>query len=140
MSTLDIISQHLCLEYLKGSPFLDDLEYIVRCFDKTTKLRFRNAKEPEYIKFGSIKDNDKDRNIRLGQLKLVGWVLSFHWHWIRMLLIFIFRSDLAQFFQPSIDCIVKSVLEQKNSAHKTISVSVYSSSPLISFSEPSSVL
>jgi hypothetical protein len=30
-------------------------------------------------------------------------------------------SDLAEFFQPSIDCIVKSVLEQKKSAHKTIS-------------------
>jgi hypothetical protein len=34
------------------------------------------------------------------------------------------RSDVAQFFQPSIDCIVKAVLEQK-SAHKTISVSLY---------------
>ena len=34
------------------------------------------------------------------------------------------RSDVAQFFQLSIDCIVKAVLEQKNSAHKTISVSL----------------
>jgi len=34
-------------------------------------------------------------------------------------------SDIAQFFQPSIDCIVKSVLEQKNSAHKTISHVVF---------------
>jgi len=31
------------------------------------------------------------------------------------------RSDVAQFFQPSIDCIVKAVLEQKNTAHRTIS-------------------
>ena len=37
------------------------------------------------------------------------------------------RSDIAEFFQPSIDCIVKTVLEQKNSAHKTISVSLYTS-------------
>ena len=37
------------------------------------------------------------------------------------------RSDVAQFFQPSIDCIVKAVLEQRNSAHKTISVGLYSS-------------
>ena len=35
----------------------------------------------------------------------------------------LFRIDVAQFFQPSIDCIVKVVLEQKNSAHKPISVS-----------------
>ena len=58
--------------YLSDSPFLDDLEHIVRCFDKTTKLRFRNANEPEYIKFGSTRDNDKSYNIRLGQLKLMG--------------------------------------------------------------------
>ena len=36
----------------------------------------------------------------------------------------VFRTDVAQFFQLSIDCIVKAVLEQKNSAHKTISVSL----------------
>jgi len=97
-----IISQYLYLGYLNDSPFLDELEDIVRCFDKTTKLRFRNAEEPEYVKFGSSRDNDKSCNIRLGQLKLIG-------------------SDVAQFFQPSIDCIVKAVLEQKSSAHKTIS-------------------
>ena len=35
----------------------------------------------------------------------------------------VFRSDVALFFQPSIDCIVKAVLEQRNNAHKTVSVS-----------------
>ena len=39
----------------------------------------------------------------------------------------VFRTDIAQFFQPSVDCIVNAVLEQKNSAHKRISVSLYSS-------------
>ena len=39
----------------------------------------------------------------------------------------VFKSDVAKFFQPSIDCIVKAVLEQKKSAHKTISVSLYTS-------------
>ena len=39
----------------------------------------------------------------------------------------VFRSDVAQFFQPSIDCVVRAVLEQKNNAHKTISVSLYTS-------------
>ena len=36
------------------------------------KLRFRNADEPLYIKFGSIRDNDPMLNIRSGQLKFLG--------------------------------------------------------------------
>ena len=39
----------------------------------------------------------------------------------------VFRSDVAEFFQPSIDCIVKAVLEQRKNAHKTISVSFHPS-------------
>jgi hypothetical protein len=66
------LSLHLLLGYLADSPFLDDLDHIVRCFDKTTKLRFVTADEPEYIKFGSTRDNDKNCNIRFGQLKLMG--------------------------------------------------------------------
>jgi len=88
--------------YLTDSPFLDDLEHIVLCFDKTTKHRFRKVEEPQYVKFGSTRDNDESYNIRFGQLKLMG-------------------SDVALFFQPSVDCIVKAVLEQKNIAHKKIS-------------------
>ena len=38
-----------------------------------------------------------------------------------------FRTEIAQFFQPSVDCIVNAVLGQKNSAHKSISVNLYSS-------------
>ena len=59
-------------DFLADSPFVDDLEHIVRCFDKTTKLRFRKAEEPQYIKFGSTRDNDEAYNIRFGQLKLMG--------------------------------------------------------------------
>ena len=62
----------LFTDLLKNSPFLDDLDHIVRCFDKTTKLRFRNAEEPEYVKFGSTRDKDETCNIRFGQLKLMG--------------------------------------------------------------------
>jgi hypothetical protein len=63
---------NLCLVYLSDSFFLEDLDHIVRSFDKTTKLRFREAEEPQYVKFGSARDNDKSCNIRLGQLKLIG--------------------------------------------------------------------
>ncbi|KAF9476870.1 hypothetical protein BDN70DRAFT_881863 [Pholiota conissans] len=88
--------------YLAESPFADDIEHIVRCFDKTTKLRFRNAEEPQYVKFGSTRDNDPSYNIRFGQLKLLG-------------------TDVALFFEPSIDCINKAVLDQRRTAHKPIS-------------------
>ena len=67
-----MIIQLLCLDYLSNSRYIDDLDDIVRCFDKTTKLRFRKAEEPQYIKFGSTRDNDESYNIRFGQLKLLG--------------------------------------------------------------------
>ncbi|KAF9234835.1 hypothetical protein BU15DRAFT_78668 [Melanogaster broomeanus] len=41
-------------------------------FDRTTKLRFRNAEEPQYIKFGTVRDKDPEYDIRSGQLKLAG--------------------------------------------------------------------
>ena len=60
------------LGFLAESDFLEDLDHIVRCFDKTTKLRFRSADEPQFVKFGSTRDNDEDCNIRYGQLKMTG--------------------------------------------------------------------
>ena len=44
-----------------------------------------------------------------------------------MLSLNVFRTDIAGFFQPSIDCIVNAVRQQKNSARKTISVSLCAS-------------
>ena len=60
--------------FLADSPYIDDIEHITRCFDKTTKPRFRNASEPQYVRFGSVRDNDASVNIRSGQLKLQGSV------------------------------------------------------------------
>jgi hypothetical protein len=82
------------------------LDDIVRCFDKTTKFRFRNSDEPQYIKFGEPRDNDPSYNIRFGQLKLLG-------------------SDVAMFFEPSVECIVKAVLDQRQVAHKPITVRLF---------------
>jgi len=64
------------LGFLADSPFLDDLDHIVSCFDKTTKLRFRDSKDHQYVKFGSTRDNDEVYNIRFGQLKLQGSVIE----------------------------------------------------------------
>lgn len=127
-----ILSVNLFLGYLADSPFLDDLDHIIRCFDKTTKLRFRKAEEPQYIKFGSTRDNDDSYNIRFGQLKLMGSVLlliRFEYPRVN----FFFRSDVSQFFQPSVDCIIRAVLDQRNIAHKPISVSVARCSPQNNF-------
>ena len=61
------------LGLLGKSRFSGDIPHIAKIFDKTTKLRFRNADEPHYIKFGSIRDRDPLLNIRSGQLKLLGY-------------------------------------------------------------------
>ena len=100
----DTYDAQCCIDYLEESTFFEDLDNIIECFDKTTKLRFRNSDEPQYIKFGGAKDNDKNYNIRFGQLKLLG-------------------SDVASFFEPSVECIVNSVLHQCKVSHKPISVS-----------------
>ena len=97
------INTRYSLDYLQGSTFLADLNHIVSCFDKTMKLRFRNSDEPQFIKFGRGRDNNPNCNIRFGQLKLMG-------------------SDVAKFFEPSVQCIVKAVLEQCRVAHKPISM------------------
>jgi len=103
MTLPNIYNAQCCVDYLQGSTFLADLDNIVQCFDKTTKLRFRNSNEPQYVKFGGAKDNDQRCNIRFGQLKLLG-------------------SDVAKFFEPSVECIVSAVLDQCKVAHKPISV------------------
>lgn len=45
---------------------------MMEVFDKTTKVRFRDADEPQYIKFGAVRDKDPEYDIRSGQLKLSG--------------------------------------------------------------------
>ena len=58
--------------FLAKSDFHEDLDHIIKCFDKTTKLRFRSVDGPQFVKFGSTRDNDEDCNIRYGQLKMTG--------------------------------------------------------------------
>ena len=53
-----------------GSP--DIVQQMKEIFDKTTKLRFRDASDPQYIKFGTVRDKDPQCDIRSGQLKLAG--------------------------------------------------------------------
>ena len=53
-----------------GSP--DMVQQMKEIFDKTTKLRFRDADDPQYIKFGTVRDKDPGYDIRSGQMKLAG--------------------------------------------------------------------
>ena len=62
----------LSADYLKESDHHDDLDHIVSCFDKTTKVWFSDDTQPQYVRFGSTRDNDTEFNIRFGQLKLNG--------------------------------------------------------------------
>ncbi|KAF4620993.1 hypothetical protein D9613_001112 [Agrocybe pediades] len=91
--------------YLEGSSYgnAKDIQHIVECFDKlTTKPQFRDPSKTQYVKFGGLRDKDLGYNIRNGQLKLQG-------------------ADVVTFFEPSINCIVEAVQEQRRKAHKPIS-------------------
>lgn len=55
---------------LYGSPEM--VQQMKAIFDNTTKLRFRDADEPQYIRFGTVRDKDPEHDIRSGQIKLAG--------------------------------------------------------------------
>lgn len=59
-------------ETLEKSDYHDDLDHIVSCFDKTTKVWFGDDQKAQFIRFGSTRDNDTEHDIRFGQLKLSG--------------------------------------------------------------------
>ncbi|EDR07866.1 uncharacterized protein LACBIDRAFT_298123 [Laccaria bicolor S238N-H82] len=87
--------------HLRNSKYLEDVPQMADSFDKTTKLLFRNKHEPQYIRFGNLRDKDLAVGIRSGQLKLSG-------------------SDVASFFEPSVNCIVDAIAEQSQKARKPI--------------------
>ncbi|KAK0222698.1 hypothetical protein EDD85DRAFT_1028147 [Armillaria nabsnona] len=95
-------AQSFLKDKLKDSHYAQDVDLIAECFDKTTKHRFRNATEPAYIKFGTMRDTDIKLDIRSGQLKLAG-------------------SDVASFFDPSVSSIVKEIDNQRSKAKKPVS-------------------
>ena len=114
LAILTIGINNVFSEALMDSIYIDDLDH------KTTKHRFRDAKEPQYIKFGTTRDNDAVHNIRFGQLKLYGWIISMEFFYYDLLTVY--SSDVERFFQPSIDCIVDAVMEQRKISKSPISV------------------
>ncbi|KAG5351000.1 hypothetical protein C0989_008363 [Termitomyces sp. Mn162] len=86
---------------LHGSRFLEDIEVITQHFDQNSKLTFRSIDEPRFIKFGNLRDRDLSLGIRSGQLRLNG-------------------SDVADFFEPSVTCIIQAIKEQRKNAQRPI--------------------
>jgi len=89
-------------EKLYKSKFNSDVALMTDCFDKTTKLSFRNEEEPSYIKFGTARDRDLSVGIRSGQMRLPG-------------------TDVAELFEPSVKAIVEAIEKQRQAAAKPIS-------------------
>lgn len=89
-------------ELLHDTRFMEDVPFISDKFDKSAKLAFRDPNDPQYIKFGSARDRDPDLGIRAGQLRLDGDVI-------------------ARFFEPSIQCVIEAVQEQRRLSSKRVS-------------------
>ncbi|KAI6159165.1 hypothetical protein EDD17DRAFT_915883 [Pisolithus thermaeus] len=82
-----------------GNPEI--LRQITDIFDKTTKLRVRNAEDPQYIKFGTVRDKDPQYDIRSGQLKLTG-------------------RSVTELFEPSVKEIIDAFEKQQLAASTPI--------------------
>ncbi|KAJ3504521.1 hypothetical protein NLJ89_g7891 [Agrocybe chaxingu] len=87
---------------LKGTRFEEDINAITERFDKKTKPTFRTSEDDYFIQFTGARENEKALNIRSGQLRIKG-------------------SDVASFFDPSVDDIVQSVDEQTLACQTEIS-------------------
>jgi len=98
------------IDHLRDSRFHDDLDDIARSFDRTTKLRFRNKDEPQYVSFGNGRDTDLEVGIRSGLLKLSGLVLHGLGDMSSANGAFL-RADVASFSQPSVTCPTEAILE-----------------------------
>ncbi|RXW11497.1 hypothetical protein EST38_g14358 [Candolleomyces aberdarensis] len=108
-------------DHLRESDFLEDLDHIVRCFDRKIKFHFIDDKQPQYIKFGGSRDNDAGCNIRSGMLKLAGWEPT-NGSLAMAMTDWFARTDVATFFEPSVKCIVDSVQTQIKNGHQPIKV------------------
>ena len=114
------------IEKLQYSTFSDDIHHIARCFDRAAKLKFRDSKEPLYIKFGRTRDRDDELGIRNGQLRISGYYSLHHLMLSCLALIIHPRQDIASFFEPCIRDIINGIEEQFAISKKRIHVRVLS--------------
>jgi len=66
---------------LKGSKKFNtesDLEAFIECFNNGLKGNFSEDNKPQFVKFGSARDNDNRCDVKGGRLMLQGWARSVH--------------------------------------------------------------
>ncbi|KAJ2936972.1 hypothetical protein H1R20_g123, partial [Candolleomyces eurysporus] len=78
---------------LAGTKYRQDVPTITNAFDKSAKHVFRKVDEPLQIRFASPSENDAALNIRSGRIIVDG-------------------ITLAQFFEPSVSCVVDAIKVQ----------------------------
>ena len=66
-----LLTRHV-VELLNDSAFEGDIPWITKTFDEKTKIAFSGPDFPHFIKFGRLRDNDENLDIKEGQLKLSG--------------------------------------------------------------------
>jgi hypothetical protein len=113
----------------------EDVQHIAECFDKSTKLSFKDPSQPSFIKFGTSRDTDPSVDVKFGQLKMSGSVIPLsvgiqqtnEAH----------RPDMVTLFEPSIMTIQDAINHQINTASARITVSEpCESSPFLSLTTP----
>lgn len=64
---------------LKGSKFYteSDLQAFTESFDKGLKVNFSDGTRPQFVKFGSVRDNDSRCDVKGGRLTLQGYAKYF---------------------------------------------------------------
>jgi hypothetical protein len=91
----------------------DDVETMAKAFDKPdgVKCMFSNPSIPYYVKFGGLRDTDRPFGILGGKFRLEGYaflpkpIVSF-------ILTNIFSAQVARFFEPAVDDIIDSIVDQ----------------------------
>ncbi|KAF8141960.1 hypothetical protein EV363DRAFT_1468651 [Boletus edulis] len=92
-------AKELLQRKLRGSRYSSPemIDDITTTFDQTTKLHICDAKQPAYIKVGSLRENDPDHDIRAGKLRLSG-------------------QEVTKLFDDSISVVINAFEQQRNYA------------------------
>lgn len=83
---------------LAGSKYVDDVDTLTARFDRQTKHMFKDEDEVQPIQFAGRGEKNEALKIRGGRLQVPG-------------------RDVAQFFQPSVDCIVEAIKLEMLASH-----------------------
>ena len=99
-----------CPEKLTGSKFNtpEDLDAFSQKFDEGVKRVFSKHQAPQYVKFGSPRDNDPNCGIRAGRLALTGYAIL-AWSENPRLNFYTSRAQVSEFFGPSIQSTVDAI-------------------------------